>query len=930
VGTSRPLTIVPGYVELPAVDVDFMVDDPADSPTISAVLTGRFQFLEDIFVDVSATYPGLVFTGSLDTDPPFPLERIVKKFVPSVQGFPDIRLSRLYVAADLSQRRYAFQLAVISDWKIPIGIARFQLEEASLGLAYDAAGGAGFSGEVTAVAVLRTDDDREIAHFFTDWKLPGANFLLEGTFPEINLTDLATALTGGGIPDSTGLPEIVLRDSLVRFQMEQGSNRMLRLAETPGYEFDLATTIDAERIGQAHLAFEVRNGSDGATGFVAGLVLAPEWKPDSVWSSLGAVFDLITVRDAGLLLSSIEAESFSLPAFARMPYVPEAIKPGVTFFSAMELTGDVFSLLRELFGSDVELDLYAHINPSSITESEIRAHLGAPEGRNAVTFTGLTIGMKPGAGEFSLEAGARFELFGERLTLSGSGIIVVVGPPSAVFAIEVLDWKHPFGIIGLTIRSFGMGVKISELGLGIGLLGDFVIGDEPDLQWEFIIGGDIVDFEAPDAFVFSLESSGRRPLHVTDLVKQYTSIDLSEVPLLNGLAFIELGFYVVADPSGWNFGGHHYDAGIGISADLTLYDYWELILRLQVSERRGVLADGSISKPVEIAGLLKISDVSGEKGPSLHIDTSALVPQAPNVMSRLDEQLMRTQRMLPPGITLAVTGINPFTVLTSGEPATTYFAASGAVSILGLHESFSGSITADGFEVNFHADLAELFRADFMAAFSKSTGFEGHAHGFFDFDLDFPDGVSIDSWQLLPRGTRVRGPNARLDLDVVLTTSEQSVKFALQFNWGAFHFSLAFGLNAKDIPKLLASVWEHIVAWIREHLATFFADILRNVEKWIAALKDGFIWAGQSALELARTLYHLFGVDQIGELATYLVEIGRLAFTEMVDALIEVLDATFEQAVQALEAAGRSCAVATNEAVMYGSGPARQLERSTT
>jgi hypothetical protein len=299
-------------------------------------------------------------------------------------------------------------------------------------------------------------------------------------------------------------------------------------------------------------------------------------------------------------------------------------------------------------------------------------------------------------------------------------------------------------------------------------------------------------------------------------------------------------------------------------------------------------------------------------------------------MSRLDEQLMRTQRMLPAGITPAVTGINPFTILTSGDPATTYFAASGAVSILGLHEAFSGSLTSDGFEVNFHSDLAILFRADFMAAFSKSSGFEGHAHGFFDFDLDFPDGVFIDGWQLLPRGTRVRGPNARLDFDLVLTTSEQSVQFALEFNWGTFHFSVSFALNAKEIPGLLASAWEHIVAWIREHLRAFFADILANVEKWIGALKDGFIWVGQSALELARTLYHLFGIDQIGQLASYLVEVGRLAFTEMVDALIEVLDATFEEAVKALEAAGRACAVATNEAVLFGSGPARELERSTT
>ena len=40
------------------------------------------------------------------------IETIVRAFVPSVQSVPPITLDRLFVAADLTSKRYAFQLAV--------------------------------------------------------------------------------------------------------------------------------------------------------------------------------------------------------------------------------------------------------------------------------------------------------------------------------------------------------------------------------------------------------------------------------------------------------------------------------------------------------------------------------------------------------------------------------------------------------------------------------------------------------------------------------------------------------------------------------------------------------------------------------------------------------------------------------------------------
>lgn len=914
-GTARRLVVVEGWVELPDVQVDFMVDDPAGRADITAVLSGEFDFLDGIAVTVRGIYPQLLFTGSVDTDPPIPFERIVRRFLPTLGSFPDISLSRLTALADLTARRYAFELGVRSGWQIPIGIASFQLEEATLSLGYLVGASQAFSGELTAEALLLGRDGREIARFGAGWVMPSTSFLLEGEFPEISLTALAETLTGGSIPAS-GLPQIFLRDSRVRFEMQSEATRALRLTGTTTYEFSLGTTIDAEKIGQADLALAVRRGSGERDGVVVGLVVRPDWTPDAIWSGLSDVFDVLTVRDAGLILSSIRDDDFSLPNL-RGSWVPDRVRPGVTFFAALLLDGDALSILRGLFSSEIEFDLLAYIDTSDLKRSEIAARLPADDGKGAISFTGLELAIKPGAGEFSLAAGAIFTVAGERVTLEGSGVLRIGTTPSASFAIGIANWREPFGIKGLTLETFGLSFSVSTGTVAIGLLGSFLIGSDPRDRFRFAIGGSIVDFEAPGGFVFKLESASGRALKVMDLVHDFTSVDLRDVPLLNGLAFTRLDLFVVADPGGWDAPDHHrYEQGIGVDADLTLYDEWRLRLKLEANKVRGLLADGSISNAIVIGDLLVISDYTGRTGPSVHIDTSGLKPMALSNTQRIEERRRRLTQPLPEGIKPAVLGINPYTVITNGEQSTTYFAFSGAIRLLGIkEESFAGSVTDGGFEVNFHTKLANLYSADFSASLSRSDGFAGHAEGRFDFSLDFPDGVSIGGIRIIPPVV-VRGPRAFLSIDLALSLGAASAGFALSFDWGPVHIAVDFHLTVT--AELLARLWDEIVVWIRSHVEQFFADILDSAERFVELLRKGFLWAGQTALEIVRILAEVFSVDNLVRMAQLLVDAARFVFTEMVDALMEGLGATFEAAVAALQAIGDFCAMAVNESVLYG------------
>ncbi|MEI9918529.1 MAG: hypothetical protein WDO14_06980 [Bacteroidota bacterium] len=110
-------------------------------------------------------------------------------------------------------------------------------------------------------------------------------------------------------------------------------------------------------------------------------------------------------------------------------------------------------------------------------------------------------------------------------------------PPSLAFTIEIENWIEPFGITGLTVTDFGLQLKV-EVGLqfkveevvAISFLGSFLIGTAPR-SFQLVIGGEMIDFEAPGAIIFELQDKDpANPLMLYDLIKQFTGLNLSSVP----------------------------------------------------------------------------------------------------------------------------------------------------------------------------------------------------------------------------------------------------------------------------------------------------------------------------------------------------------------------------------------------------------------
>ncbi len=925
-GTSHSLTVVPDYVEIPDITIGFTINDPLGTKAIFATISGEFEFLKSIPVRITGSYPQMRFTGGLDSDTPITIQQIFDAFLPGTKDIPNIAIDELQVSADLTAKTYGFQFAVSSSWKIPVGIAQIELAQASLGLSHTT-GKSGFSGEISATANVYDNSNALFATFYMDWTLPGS-FMLKGTFPDIDLSALAEKLTGSFLPSVSGLPEIHLTKTEVKLTITksdpQTRTAMLatNLPQTSGgtvYDFTASTQITIEKFGAVDLLFEVVRGSDSGDGFVAGLLVAPTWTPDSIWSGLKPVFDAIAINDAGVILSSLENPNATLDNFDNLPFVPDKFGKGVTFFSELSLSEKALEPLGLVFPKGTGLQLSAFIDTSDIKKSDIKAVLPAVEVHKDLTWDGLTLDIVPGEGKFTLTTSATFKFQTESLKLTGAGTIIISSTPSATIGLGVSDWNEPFGLHGLKVQGFGLSVSLDDAGITIGALGSFEIGEAPN-KFTLKLGIAIIDFEAPAALVFALESSSGKKLELTALIKQFTDLDLSEVPLLNGLAFKKLDFYVVDDPNGWTSPppeSYHYPMGIGLDADIFFYDF-ELTLFAQVEKSVGIIASGKLNKKIDLLGVLVISDETGTTGPSASINTKSLAQGAPTpgvMLVTMPEYLA----LVPEGAN-AIRPVNPLTLL-SQDGQEPYFAFSGGVSLMGLEEiRFSGSATDKGFEVNFAAELGKIFTAHFAAAYSSSTGFMGHADGSFDFNHTFTNGLSVLGIKLIPDGTVIDGPNASLSIDVTVNSTKAELTVKLSFHWKSISFDLNFMLDATKIANLLKNLFDEIIIWIEDNVTAFLEDILKDIKafvSWIAKEGKALLI---DVISVAKMLYDYFKETDITELAKNLIEAAIYGLYDMARALVEVFDVGFTEAVALLEKLmDEICEVEKTQAVIYGS-----------
>lgn len=858
-GTTKAWTVTDNISVGP---IHMMFQIAPSTKKVSATLDGLVSFTGGA-IQLGAYYPGFTFTGNLTEGSKIDVTALTNKLLPIDIG-AQLTLDELNFVVTPTSGDFSLVTALVGDWSIPVGLVTIDLTKAWMDL--ERSKGT-TTGAIGIEGALNLKGQKDPITFDGAWNLPGT-FLFNANFPDVNLTSLADTLSGGSLP--SGVPEVALTDGALAVALN---------TTTKEYTFSLATSasINSTSIGTG--LFQVRKTPSGY-GYIVGFAIPESWSPGDIWSPLSDLFSGLSFSNSGLLLSSMPKDtSVGLPNM-KMPSLPATVNPGFVFFSTLSLSDGILGPLQYLFKDGVSFNLFAQVDTADPVNSVFKATLPIAKTTGSLEFKEISVELRPGKTSFSISAEIILTVQSEKLTLKGTGEIVAT-PPSAAFTIEIDDWKEPLGIEGLTIDEFGLQVKIESAGVTIGFLGSFIIGTSPR-TFKLVVGGELIDFEVPGAIVFELENQRPSdPLMLSDLITQFTSLDLSKVPVLDKIGFNDLEFWVVDDPSGFKIGDYTFPPGIGVAADIFIYT-WEAKFDIQVNADKGIIASGSINDPITIAGIFSLSDTTGKKGPSGSIDTTAFTSSG-NDRIRANTRLIQD----------------------AGSGKTPYLSLDGKVQFLGITESIKAEVASDYFNFELKYDFFGAISADLQCALKDATNFAASASCNFDLNVDVGP-YEVAGVTLIPH-IQIDGPGAAFDLAVTVNpTVIAELSVGLKFTWASLPvFDLHFDISLKEIANDLSKLYDAVIQWLKDNVGEVFADILSDVKKWVNAVKTVFTDLAKDISKVASALADYFKTAA-ADAAAFLKDLA-FGFMEIVDALVKYFALAYDAAVKIVEALWHDC-----------------------
>jgi hypothetical protein len=881
-GTVKPWPITSGLSVGP-ISVTFLVD--IASKQVLASLAGDIGFTGGS-LGLSTSNPGWVFAGGLNPGSTIDLAALLAQVVSGTAVPQTLVLDRLdFVVQPLKRGSFSLTTGITGDWSFPVGSATLALTGAWLQLDRQAGGTSTTqtSGTISVQGKLTPPPDTgDPITFDGTWNVPGT-LSLNGAFPDLKLTEIAAKISGTTPPAE--VPEIDLTKGQVAILLDSTG--------TYAFAVSASATVNGTTLGGATVA--VRKTAT-AFGFLAGFVVTEGWSPADLWPDLATLFGGLVFANSGLVISTLPAGSqINLPALT-MPSLPAAVSPGFTFFTTLKLQGEILGALAGLFDEGVTLNLLAIVDTTTPVNSRFQAIFQGNSPNNAVAWTQIVVTLAPAATTFTIRAAANFTVEGEKLTLAGEGSITLK-PPAVSFSLLIENWQHPFGIANLVIKTFGLQFSYKEAAeFNIGLLGSFIIGTG-DRSFTLVIGGEIIDFEAPGALIFELEknpSAGR--LMLTDVIDQFTDLHSGSVPVLNAIGFAYLKFAVVDDPAGFSIGGYTFPPGIGIAADIFIYD-WEAKFNLQVSWGKGIYASGSINAPITLAGILSLSDVTGKTGPSGLIDTSQLP-------SRTDAAALERRRDR---------------LLVADGTAQPYFTLDGRLVFLGIDESIKASAAGSTFDFTVDFSFLHAVTAHLECHLADSTHFSAAAAIGFDLDITLGP-YSVGGIPLVPQ-VHIEGPSAALAFGITINPQViPQLSLGLRFHWSGSDYAVDFTLSVAAIASELTNLWSALKTWLENNVRAVFNEILSDAAKWVEALLGPFSALASDIGAVADALANFFVVS-VEDAAALLMRLGA-GFMEIVDALVQYFSIALQAAIDLVESLYDDCSMQNAEEQAYGAaGP---------
>ncbi|MYX07705.1 hypothetical protein GTW98_12960 [Streptomyces sp. SID8375] len=420
-GTTWP--IVGDDLALTGVGATLTVTNPLQASR-SAKVTGRgdFTVAGNVSLHATAEIPPGTFRLTLDESTPAELRDVLQHFLPhaDLTGVPELTLKKFSGTATPKKGAYKVDASVSSKWHIDIGAARIALTEAGLELAReggeDAPGGvvqqqsdsgSGTTGTLSAKAELGPasggNGDDSVVKFSAKWTIPGT-FELDGTFPDLDLTELLKSLAcQADVPLPTGLPQVSLLHPAVAVRL--GNAQTGQPAAGKSYELTVSTTATFDAVQLTFFGKAAKKTADGTLFAAAFWQQDWIWSPGKVsdWAPVLGFLDGITFAKSGLAISS--ADGVTVDAGANPPdTLPATLDKGLTFFTELGLTGPL-APLKVLFQDATGIHLTARLT-TPVQESEFTASIAEQKTREG--FGGLTLAFRPAQREVSLQTSWNF------------------------------------------------------------------------------------------------------------------------------------------------------------------------------------------------------------------------------------------------------------------------------------------------------------------------------------------------------------------------------------------------------------------------------------------------------------------------------------------------------------------------------------------
>lgn len=590
------------------ISVSFMIDTPMTTPLVGAAIFGAVRLSSAGEMRLSAVYNNAFSVhGELAEGASINLTQLASFFLDSAPNpdVPPIEVVELNFGATPSTGAYNLAVAVEDAWSISLGSTQLSIIEVAFSMSTEQAGTqASIAGAVRIGPALIT----------LDWQLPGT-FSLNGTIPEILLTDFIASLSPAGAEWVNSLPVITLENSSISIQRFQNGG------------YFLAAGTQVENFGTFEIEF---SEIGGRTGFTFGFMLQENWR----LTQLSSVFDVallrdLTFRDASLVLSTNDNPNFSFHSFTSQsggyttiaPSYANGVMEGMYLYadvvldqSADNAMGTVARLLSGIDRLMVSLSIPANYQ-QTVFIAQLQTHYSL---LSTVTFDSLSITIRPFQEYLSLAMGVTLDIHDHQLSLAGG--IIIAGADAEIYLRTTTPWVNPFGIRGLTLQAMAVGFVVDNA--AVTLEGQIQLGSGSraitlTAAMEFSLAEEVPD-------VFLVEEVGT--ITLADIIHAFVAS--ATVPSqLSQIELFDFRFLIVANPVGWTdlITQQHYAAGIAFSGKARVCSLIPSVT-VQVDYSTGIHASGELENPLTIGtghNAVVISNAtSPTRGPFVQINSA--------------------------------------------------------------------------------------------------------------------------------------------------------------------------------------------------------------------------------------------------------------------------------------------------------------------